>query len=195
MLLVDLFLLKPTPYRHACENPHAAWYATAFLAATGMVYGVLVASFQRALGGEIQGVAVASIPGWVLFGGNIAAGIVITVFVHAGMTVVAWMMARAIGGPGLLIGIYRTTAYLLPLGWPALPKIAASVVDGTAVAGATAGGLEVAPLLMPLAVLGLAQVLVGLFHIYVLTQGKGTARAAFAVALFALFSFAIILVA
>lgn len=195
MLLADLFLLKPAPYRHACESPHAAWYATAALAATGALYGLLVAWFQRAAGGEIQGFPVADIPDRVLFGGNLAAGIVITICVHAGIAVVAWMMARAIGGPGLLIGIYRTTAYLLPLGWPALPKIAAAVVANTTGGAPATAAFAAAPVLTPLAVLGLAQVLVGLFHIYVYTQGKGPGRAALAVALFALFSFAIILAA
>ena len=189
MLLVDLFLLKPSPYLHACESPRATRYATLFLIATGVLYGALMAASQRVAGGEIQGIAVDTIPGWVLYGGNIASGVAIAICVHVGITVIAWLMARAIGGPGLLIGLYRTTAYLLPLGWPALPRVVASVV------GAKADALPWAPALLPLAVLGLAMFLVGLFHVYVLTQGKGAARAALGVALFALFSFALILAA
>jgi hypothetical protein len=146
--------------------------------------------FQRAIGGDLQGVPIDEIPGWILFGGNVLSGLVITVAVHIGITLVAWLMARAVGGPGLLVGLYRTTAYLLPLGALAVPQIALTVA---------AAGREVPPLplewaYVPLAAIGLALVFAGLYQIYLLTQDKGTKRSALAVALFALFCGSILLI-
>ena len=190
MILVDLFLLRPTPYRHACESPRAAWLVAAFLVATGVTYGVLVAAFQRAMGGEIQGILVQDIPTSILIGGTVVSGLLVVVAVHAGITLVTWLMAKAIGGPGLVIGLYRSTAYLLPFGMLALPQVAVN---------AAAAGRSVPPLpldwaYVPLAAVGLALFLAGLFHVYVLTQGRGPKRAGIAVVLFALFSASVLLI-
>lgn len=190
MLLFDLYLLRPTPFRHACEHPRAPLWVSIFLISTGTLYGLLVALFQRGIGGEIQGYDIADIPPAVLIGGNIVSGLLITIAVHLGVTLVSWLMAKAIGGPGLLVTLYRSTAYLLPLGWLALPRLAQNAV---------ATGGEAPPLFLgwayePLAAVALALFLAGLFHIYELTQAKGTLRSAAAVGFFALFCFAAILI-
>jgi hypothetical protein len=190
MLLLDIFLLRPAPYRHACENPRAGLCIGAFLVVTGTLYGLLVAAFQRAGGVPIQGVAVDDIPAWALFGGNVLSGIVVTIMVHVGITFLAWLMARAIGGPGILAAIYRATAYLLPLTWPALPQVARA----TALAGQEPVPLPFDSLYLPLAVAGLSLFLIGLTNVYAVTQGKGVARAAFGAALFALFTLSILLI-
>ena len=190
MMILDLFLLRPQPYRHACESPRAGLWVTAFILGTGVLYGALVALFQRAIGGDLKGVPIDEIPDWILFGGNVISGLLVTVAVHIGITIVAWLMARAVGGPGLLIGLYRTTAYLLPLGALAVPQIALTVA---------AAGRDVPPLplgwaYIPLAAMGLALVLVGLYQIYLLTQDKGPKRSAVAVALFALFCGSVLMI-
>ena len=191
MLLLDIFLLRPAPYRHACESPRAGLYIGLLLVATGTLYGLLVALFQRLGGGTIRGFAVADIPAWALFGGNVLSGIVVTIMVHVGITFLAWLMARAIGGPGVLAAMYRTTAYLLPLTWPALPQVSKT----TALAGQQPVPLPFDPLYLPLAVAGLSLFLIGLTNVYAVTQGKGVGRAAFGAALFALFAVSILLVA
>lgn len=190
MLLLDIFLLRPAPYRHACESPRAGLYIGAFLVVTGTLYGLLVAALQRSSAGTIQGIAVADIPAWALFGGNVMSGIVTTIMVHVGITFLAWLMARAIGGPGILAAIYRATAYLLPLTWSALPQVAKK----TALAGQQAVPLPFDFLYLPLAVVGLSLFLIGLTNAYAVTQGKGVTRAAFGAALFALFTFSILLI-
>ncbi|MGF1641940.1 MAG: hypothetical protein ACFCUO_13420 [Rhodospirillales bacterium] len=190
MLIPDLFLLRVWPFRHACEHPRASLWVTAFIAATGVLYGTLVALFQRAIGADVGGHPVAEIPSSILYGGNIVAGLIVTVAVHVGITLVAWLMARAIGGPGLLVGLYRTTAYLLALGWPAVPQIALTV----AAAGRAVPPLPADWAYLPLAGIGLALFFAGLYQIYVLTQEKGPARSAFAVVMFAIFVFAVFLV-
>ena len=192
MLLADLFLLRPSPYRHACESPRAATTVALFLVVTGALYGVLLSLMQRAAGLELQGVAVAEIPAYILFGGNILSGLIIAVAVHAGITLVAWMMARAIGGPGLMIGIYRSTAYLLPFGWLALPLI----VRQTSLAGpGPLASLSLEWAYLPLAGVGLAFFLAGLYQIYLITQQRSPLRCGIAVTLFAVFSFCILLIA
>jgi hypothetical protein len=190
MLILDLFLLRAQPYRHACESPRASLWVTAFVVGTGILYGTLVALFQRTIGGDVGGVPVEQIPDWILYGGNVISGLVITVAVHFGITLAAWLMAKAIGGPGLLVGLYRTTAYLLPLGALAVPQIALTVA---------AAGRELPPLpldwaYLPLAALGLALLFAGLYQIYLLTQEKGPVRSAVAVVLFALFCGSVFLV-
>jgi len=190
MMILDLFLLRPQPYRHACESPRASLWVSAFILGTGVIYGVLVALFQRAIGGDVGGIPVNEIPGWILFGGNVISGLLVTVAVHIGITIVAWLMARAVGGPGLLVGLYRTTAYLLPLGALAVPQIALTVA---------AAGRDVPPLpldwaYVPLAAIGLALVFAGLYQIYLLTQDKGPKRSAVAVALFALFCGSVLMI-
>jgi hypothetical protein len=192
MLLIDLFLLRTWPYRHACESPRAGLYIGGFLIATGCLYGLLVAQFQRLLAATPAGAWAAQIPDAILYGGNVLSGVLIAVVVHLGITLVAWLMAKAIGGPGLLIVFYRTTAYLLALGWPALPRLAASAAGAGRDPDAPPLPLEASYL--PLAILGLALFLAGLFQVYVLTQEKRTARAALAVGLFVLFAYAAIVV-
>lgn len=191
MLLLDILLLRPAPYRHACESPRAGLYIGAFLVVTGTLYGLLVAALQRSGAGMIQGIAVADIPAWALFGGNVLSGIVVTIMVHVGITFLAWLMARAIGGPGILAAIYRCTGYLLPLTWPALPQVAKKA----ALAGQQPVPLPYDLLYLPLAVAALSLFLIGLTNVYVVTQGKGVARAAFGAALFALFTLSILLIA
>ena len=190
MLLVDLFLLRPQPYRHACESPRAAWWVGGFLLATGVLYGLLIAYFQRTANTTLHGLPATEIPTSILLVGNLISGMLTVLAVHAGITLVAWLMARAIGGPGLFIALYRTTAYLLPLGWLALPQLAWSV----ATAGSEGTQITSGWPLQGLALCGLGMFLAGLFHVYQLTQGTQVWRSAIAVGLFALFSFAIILV-
>lgn len=183
MLIRDLFLLRPTPYFHACENPRATLWVSGFLILTGLLYGSLVALFQRAMGGEIQGVPVDQISDIILFGGNIASGLLIVLISHLGVTIVAWLMAKAVGGPGGLVGLYRTMAYLLPLFIPALPKVALTTAMGdrdmltipfeatyTIVAGVAA-----------------VMVLVGYYQAIRVTQDVGPRRAAASAGLFGLF--------
>jgi len=133
----------------------------------------------------MQGVPVADIPISILLIGNVLSGIVITIAVHVGITLVAWLAAKGIGGPGLLVGVYRCTAYLLPLGWLVIPAVAYRE--------ATKLGQDVSILFagafLPMAAIGLTMFLVGLFHVFQYTQGKGATRSAVAVGLFALFSF------
>ena len=118
-VLSDLFFLRAGAYRHALGSPRAYLWASGFLSATGLLYGLSVALSQRALGGDIKGVPVAQIPDWVLFSGTLLSGVLIVLFFHGGVTLVVWLMARAVGGPGRLAALYRATAYVLPLSWPA----------------------------------------------------------------------------
>lgn len=186
MLLLDLFFLRPSPYRHAGEHPRATLLVSIFLVTTGLLYGLLLSVFQREAGGAMQGVPVTEIPISILLIGNILSGIVITIAVHVGITLVAWLAAKGIGGPGLLVGLYRCTAYLFPLGWLVLPAVS---YREAAKVGQDAS-LSLASVFLPLAVLGLAMFLAGLFHVFQYTQGKGPARSALAVGMFAVFSFA-----
>ena len=192
MPLSELFLLRPGAFRHACENQQAPFWISAFLFLVGIVYGVLVAFLQRALGGELQGVPTATIPLWVLALGNSVMGVLITVLVHLGVTLVAWLMAKAVGGPGYLPLLYRTSGYLLPLTLPALPALAFNTATTTIQnPGATAMPL----LYLPLAGLGAALFLAGLYRALRVTQDLTPARTAFAVALFAAFSASILSIA
>ena len=184
MLLVELFRLSPTPYVHACESPRAPWVVSAFILLTGVLYGVLTSLFQREIGGEMSGFPVAEIPLAILVVGNVGGGLLVSVMAHVGITIIAWMMAKAIGGPGLLIGIYRTTAYLLPFLWLTVPYVAWTAAAESVSGDAGAPGLG----MYAAALLGLALFLYGLFQIYLLTQGRGPRRAALAVLLFASFS-------
>ncbi len=184
MLILELFRLSPTPYVHACESPRAPWVVSAFVILTGILYGVLTALFQRQIGGEMSGFPVAEIPLPVLIVGNVGGGLLVTVVAHVGITIIAWLMAKAIGGPGLLIGIYRATAYLLPFLWLTVPYVAWTAAVGSVSGQATAPGLG----LHAAALLGIALFLYGLFQIYLLTQGRGPQRAALGALLFALFT-------
>ncbi len=190
MVLADLFLLRDEPYRHACESPRAPLWISGILIATGCLYGALVATFQRAVGGEIQGFPLSDVPNWILYAGNMIPGMLIAVVVHAGITIVVWLMVKGASGRGQAVFLYRATAYLLPLGVPALPLIAA-----TTVAGASDGvplPLEVA--YAPLAGLGLCLFVIGLFKAIRVVEGLSLVRSALAVALFSLFSFSLLLI-
>lgn len=188
MLLVDLYLLRPTPYAHACASPRAPWVVMALVLTTGIIYGVLMTLYQVEAGGEMAGIPVAELPLWILMAGSIAAGLLVTVAAHVGLAIIAWLMAKAVGGPGYLVGLYRATAYLLPFAWLALPFVArVNVLQMQP--GADLGSGTVFHVL---AFLGFALFLAGLFQIYVLTQERGHARAGIAVALFAVFSGSVI---
>lgn len=191
MLVFDLFLLRDAPYRHACESPRAPYWITAFIVVVGCLFGTLVAVFQRTVGGEIQGIAIADIPGWILFIGNIVPGMVIMVVVHAGVTIVAWLMVKGVSGRGQLVFLYRATAYLLPLGLPALPYMAATTVPDAA----DRVSLPFEAAYVPLAGLGLCLFVLGLFQAIRVVEGLGLWRAALTVAVFTLFSFSLLLIA
>ena len=182
MPLIDLFLFRPEAFRHACENQRAPLWISAFLFLVGIVYGTLVALLQRALGGELQGVPTATIPLWILALGNILMGIIIAVLVHLGITLVAWLMAKAVGGPGYLVLLYRVTGYLLPLSLPALPALAFNTASTTIQNPVT---MAMPLLYLPLAGFGAALFLAGLYQALRVTQGLKPSRATLAVALFA----------
>jgi hypothetical protein len=183
MLIRDLFLLRPEPYVHACENPRAAFWVSGFLVVTGVLYGSLVALFQRALGGELQGIPIDQIPDAILFGGNIASGMFIVLITHLGATLVAWLMAKGVGGPGGLVGLYRTTAYLLPLFMPALPKVAL----GTVMLGRDLPAVPYDMTYTIMAGAAVVMVLTGHYQAIRVTQDVSPARAAASAGLCALF--------
>lgn len=188
MLLADLFLLRDTPYRHAAESPRSPLWMALFLLGVGGTYGALVARFQASLGAPIQGIPLERIPGWILYGGNLVSGMLVALVFHGGVTLVVWLMARAVGGPGRLAVLYRACAYLLPLGLPALPLLA---LQSAAQSGpVAAGGLFV---YRGLALVSAGLVLAGLYRLLRVTQGTSPARSALAAALFALFSGSILL--
>ncbi len=190
MLILDLYRLRVWPYRHACESPTAGYWITGFILLTGILYGLLVAAFQRAIGGDLGGFPIEQIPGLVLFGGNVLAGILITIMVHMGAVLVAWLAARGVGGPGWFGLLYKTIAYLLPLLWGALPQAALIA----AVAGRDVSPPPVQPLTLPLAALSGAMFLFGLYQILRLTQEVSAGRAAGAVGIFVVFCFAVFLI-
>ena len=191
MLVFDLFMLRDEPYRHACLSPRAPWWITGFIVVVGCLFGTLVAVFQRTVGGEIQGIAIADIPDWILFVGNIVPGMVIMVVVHAGVTIVAWLMVKGFSGRGQLVMLYRATAYLLPLGVPALPYMAVTTVPDAA----ERVGLPFEAAYVPLAGLGLCLFVLGLFQAIRVVEGLSLWRAALTVAVFTLFSFSLLLIA
>ena len=190
MLILDLFRLRLWPYRHACESPTAGYWITGFIIATGVIYGSLVAAFQRWMGGDLQGFPVEQISALVLFGGNVVAGILITIMVHLGFALVSWLAARGVGGPGWFGLLYKATAYLLPLLWGTLPQAALIA----AVAGRDVPPLAVQPMTLPLATVSLAMFLFGLYQIMRLTQGVPERRAAGAVGIFTMFCLALFLI-
>lgn len=190
MLLGDIFALRPRAYEHACVSPHAPFYISGFLLMVGIAYGALVALFQRYGGGSLQGVPIAEIDNTILFGVNIAAGLMITVITHVALVIISWMMARAVGGPGGLVSLYRSTGYLLPVILPTLPWLALS----------GAGSLDEAqPIPLsetfgPLALAGLALTMLGLFQIYLVTQQVTPLRAGIATVLTSLFITSILMI-
>jgi hypothetical protein len=141
------------------------------------------------LDGEIQGVPVAQIPDSILFAGNLISGVLIVLIFHGGITLVVWLMARAVGGPGRLTELYRATAYVLPLAWPGLPSLA---LHGAA-QGADVSRLPLFELYAVMALLGFALVCFGLFRLLRETQDIGPGRAASGVFLVALFCYSVLL--
>ena len=191
MLLADLFLLRDTPYRYAGENSRSPMWMPLMLISMGSLYGILVAFFQKTVGVDIHGYAVAEISNMILIGGNIVAGVLITLFFHGGTTLLVWLMARGVGGPGLLALLYRTSAFLLPLTFPALPYLAAKSVLPE---GDLDSILPYSWLYAPLAVYSLISLTVGLFHMFRVTQQVTPLRCAMAVFLLLFFSVGVLMI-
>ncbi|MHB8766082.1 MAG: hypothetical protein ACYDA8_17335 [Deferrisomatales bacterium] len=184
MLILDLVRLRPQAFRHAAESPRAPLWMAAFLLGTGAAYGALLSGFQRALGVAFQGVPAAEVPTWVLLAANLVSGELIALVFHGGVTLLVWLMAKGIGGPGGLGLLYRATAYVLPLALPALPALALDAAARGAVGGSSLPG---AGALTALAWLGAALVLAGLYQLLRVTQDASPAKSAAAVAVFAFF--------
>ena len=191
MLLADLFLLRDTPYRFAGENSRSPMWMPFMLISMGSLYGILVAFFQKTAGGAIHGYAVEEISNTILVGGNIVAGVLIALFFHGGTTLLVWLMARGVGGPGLLALLYRTSAFLLPLTFPALPYLAAKSVLPE---GDTESILPYSWIYAPLAVYSLISLTVGLFHMFRVTQQVTPLRCAMAVFLLLFFSVGVLMI-
>lgn len=184
MQFSDLLLPGAATFRHALESPRAGLWIGLILLVVGALYGSWVASFQLALGGELQGIPVEAIPAWVVFAGNILAGVMIAIIGHLGIALIAWLMARAVGASAYLVVLYRTTAYLLPAAVLAAPWVA--LIGGAVVApGADPPRLWLYGLL---AALGVGLFLAGLFTLYRTVQELTVTRAALATLLFLLFS-------
>ncbi|HRY14644.1 MAG TPA: hypothetical protein P5330_02075, partial [Candidatus Competibacteraceae bacterium] len=111
------------------------------------------------------------------------------IMIHIGIMLVAWLMAKAVGGPGLLALLYRGAGYLLPLLLPALPAIAFMVATTTTTAH-SAGPLPW--LYLALAIVGAALFFAGLYQIFRVTQNFQPSRALFAAVLFIAFSASIL---
>lgn len=190
MRILDLLIPGEGAFRHALESPRAGLWITAILIGLGALYGTWVAALQQASGADLQGIEVAEIPAYILYGGNILAGVMIALIAHVGIALIAWLMARAVGGAAHLIVLWRTTAYLLPLAALAAPWIALT----TASVG-TAERLAPAPVYLVLAIIGAALFLAGLHAIFRTIIGLSPFRASLAVALFLLFSTSILLIA
>ena len=181
-------------FRHALESPAASWIVTAFLISVGCIYGLFVAAFQRIANGDLlSSLPVSDIPGYILYGGNVIAGILIVLAAHVGMTFIAWLMARAVGGPGHMTALYRTTAYLLPLFLPAVPFVAANAA--AAALGVRAVNFPFQELHLPLAILAAGLVLNGLFVMFRTVQDLTPLRAGCATAGMVIFVWAILLIA
>ncbi len=191
MIFTDLFLFRDTPYRFAAENSRSPMWMPLLLISMGSLYGILVAFFQKTAGVDIHGYPLAEISNTILIGGNIVAGVLITLFFHGGTTLLVWLMARGVGGPGLLALLYRTSAFLLPLTFPALPYLAAKSVLP---AGDLDSILPYSWLYAPLAVYSLISLTVGLFHMFRVTQKVTPLRCAMAVFLLFFFSVGVLMI-
>lgn len=191
MLFTDLFLLRDTPYRFAGESSRSPLWMPFMLISMGSLYGFLVAFFQKTVGGEIHGYALDQISNTILFGGNIVSGVLIALFFHGGTTLLVWLMARGVGGPGYLALLYRTSAFLLPLTFPALPYLAAKSVLPE---GDPNQLLPYGWLYAPLAVYSLISLVVGLFHMFRVTQQVTLLRCAIAVFLLIFFSVGVLMI-
>jgi len=159
------------------------------LLVTGLGYGFFLAFFQRSLDAEIKGIPVGQIPDRILFAGNLVSGVLIVLAFHGGVTLVVWLMARAVGGPGRLAELYRATAYVLPLSWPGLPALALySAAQGAAVAQ-----LPMVEIYRVLALFALVLLCGGLYRLLRETQNLGAARAVAGVFLIVLFCYSVLL--
>ena len=188
MLLADLFMFRDTPYRYARDNSRSPLLMPFLLIGIGVIYGLLVAIFQKMGGVELHGYAVEQISDKVLFGGNIISGIFVALIFHGGVTLIVWLMAKGVSGPGNLGMLYRTTAYLLPQALLALPFLASR-------SALPEGGFEVLPyswLYTPLAAYAFVSLAVGLFHIFRVTQQVTVLRCALAVFLMVFFCSAVL---
>ena len=189
MFFADLFLFRDTPYLYARDSSRAPLLIPFFQLAMGTSYGFLVAFFQNNAQIILHGINVEHMPGKIVFGGNIISGILVALIFHGGVTIIVWLMAKGVGGAGNLAMLYRTTAYLLPQALLALPFIASrSVLPG--------GGFEVLPysgLYTPLASYALISSIVGLFHIFRVTQQINIQRCAVAVLFTVLFCSAVLM--
>lgn len=190
MIFTDLFLLRDTPYRFAGESTRSPLWMPLMLIGMGLLYGLLVAFFQKTVGGEIHGYAVEQISNNILFGGNIVSGVLIALFFHGGTTLLVWLMARGVGGPGYLALLYRTSAFLLPLTFPALPYLAAKSVMPE---GDPDSILPYSWLYAPLAIYSLISLAVGLFQMFRVTQQVTPLRCAIAVFLLLFFSVGVLM--
>ncbi len=190
MLFVDIFLLRDRPYRFASSDRASSWLMPLILLSTGSLYGLLVALFQRGVGGVIHGVEVNQISDMILFGGNMIAGIFIVLFFHGGVTMLVWLMAKGVGGPGGLALLYRTTSLLLPAALPALPFLAA---DNALAEGIIMSNLPLGVVYAPLAAWSAIAMVAGLYHTFRVTQQVASKRCAFAVFLVLFFSFGVLM--
>ncbi len=193
MLIIDLFLLRDAPYRHAVESPAAPWVVSACLTGVGTVLGAMLTVYAVA-SGQIRGVeldpALLERP-HILFLLEVVAGLAIVLLLHIGITLFTWLAAKGIGGPGYLVALYRMTGYALPLGIPAVPAIAKSV----AFIEPPTQALPLDSLSAPLAAAGALLFLAGLFHILRLSQGKSLRLTALGVVIFAVLTAAAIYLA
>lgn len=180
-------------FDHALNSRRAPWLVTAFLIGVGTIYGVLVAAFQQGSGGMMANIPIEQFSPVQLFLGNIIAHSLIVLTAHIGMTFVTWLMAKAAGGPGHLTAIYRTTGYLLPLAIPALPYLARQSAEASI--GERIEGLALQGFYLPLAGLGAALVLSGLYSLFRDVQDLSQLRAGLATAGFVLFVAAVLIVA
>lgn len=190
MLFADLFLLRDTPYRYAIASSKSPIWMPLLLLGMGSLYGLLVAFFQKSAGVEIHGIAAEQISNTILFGGNIVSGIFVALFFHGGVTMLVWLMAKGVGGPGHLAALYRTSAFLLPLALPALPYLASR---SALPEGDPSSLLPYSWLYTPLAVYALISIAVGLFQMFRVTQEVTALRCAIAAFLLIFFCFAILL--
>jgi len=188
-LLTNLVLLRRAPYRHAREHSRSGLWVSGFLIATGLQYGLWMAIFQRMLDGDIKGIPVAQISDGILLAGNLISGVLIVLFFHGGVTLVVWLMARAVGGPGRLAELYRASAYALLLSWPALPSLA---LHGAAL-GTPVSHLPEFGLYTLLALLSFALMCCGFYQLLRETQYIVPWRAASGVFLTIMFCYSILL--
>lgn len=187
MIILDLFLLRDTPYRYAADNPKSPIWMPFLLLSAGILYGCLVAIFQRQAGMLIHGVDAREISSLILMGGNVLSGIFVALVFHGGVTLIVWLMAKGVGGPGNLGVLYRCTAFILPLAYPAFPYLAADAIkEGTE----NLPYVQVYPFLAALSFVLMA---VSLFRLFRVSQGVKVWRAALATFMVFFFSASVLI--